>query len=133
MLVMHQPPPSVEYNFARITVHSTQRKLRRTSFFLEANCLVTRESTTRSLNGSPKASQPFDQLQAPNRNHHDRQLNAQLKMYKAVVLMALLLRAETWTIYSNQTRKLNQFHRTCLRRILKLRWQDRVLDTEVLE
>ncbi|VDL99183.1 unnamed protein product [Schistocephalus solidus] len=41
--------------------------------------------------------------------------------------------AETWMIYQNQAWKLNHIHLSCLRRILKLRWQDRIPDTEVLE
>nr|VZI37886.1 unnamed protein product [Spirometra erinaceieuropaei] len=32
-----------------------------------------------------------------------------------------------------QASRLNHFHLSCLHRILKLRWQDRILDTDVLE
>ncbi|VDL96218.1 unnamed protein product [Schistocephalus solidus] len=60
-----------------------------------------------------KASQAFGRLQASVRNRHTK-----LKMYKAVVLTTLLYGAETWTVYSNQARKLNHFHLSCLRRIL---------------
>ncbi|VDL91635.1 unnamed protein product [Schistocephalus solidus] len=41
--------------------------------------------------------------------------------------------AETWTVYSSQARKLNPFHLSCLRKILKLGWQYRISDTEILE
>ncbi|BHF74462.1 hypothetical protein SprV_0501754800 [Sparganum proliferum] len=54
-------------------------------------------------------------------------------MYKAVILPTLLYGAETWTAYARQARRLNQFHLSCLRRILWLNWQDRIPDTEVLE
>ncbi|VDL92699.1 unnamed protein product [Schistocephalus solidus] len=54
-------------------------------------------------------------------------------MYKAVVLMTLFYGAEAWTVYSNQARKLNHFNLNCLHRILKLRWQDRIPDTELLD
>ncbi|VDL91699.1 unnamed protein product [Schistocephalus solidus] len=54
-------------------------------------------------------------------------------MYKAVVLTTLLYGGETWTVYSNQARNRNHFHPSCLRRILKIGWQDRIPDTEVLE
>ncbi|VDL99494.1 unnamed protein product [Schistocephalus solidus] len=47
--------------------------------------------------------------------------------------MKLLYRAETWTVFSNQARKLNHFHLSCLRKIMKLGWQDRIPDTEILE
>ncbi|VDL88802.1 unnamed protein product [Schistocephalus solidus] len=54
-------------------------------------------------------------------------------MYKAVILPTLMYGAETWTITKKQARKLNHFHLSCLRRILKLSWQDRIPETEVLE
>ncbi|VDL97734.1 unnamed protein product [Schistocephalus solidus] len=80
-----------------------------------------------------KASQAFGRMQASMWNRYGIHLNTKLKMYKAVVLTTLLYGAETWTVYSNQARKLNYFHLSCLRKILKLRWQDRIPDTEVLE
>nr|VZI11197.1 unnamed protein product [Spirometra erinaceieuropaei] len=54
-------------------------------------------------------------------------------MYKAVILTTLLYEAETWTVYTKQVRRLNYFHLSRLRRILKLRWQNRIPDTDVLE
>nr|VZI43406.1 unnamed protein product [Spirometra erinaceieuropaei] len=58
-----------------------------------------------------KASQAFGRLQSTVWNRPGLQLNTKLKMYKAVILPTLL----------------------CLRRILKLNWQDRIPDTDVLE
>nr|VZI38698.1 unnamed protein product [Spirometra erinaceieuropaei] len=54
-------------------------------------------------------------------------------MYKAVILPKLLYGAETWTVYTKQARRLNHFHLSCLRRILRLNWPDRIPDTDVLE
>nr|VZI47459.1 unnamed protein product [Spirometra erinaceieuropaei] len=54
-------------------------------------------------------------------------------MYKAVILPTLMYGAETWTVYTRQARRLNHFHLSCLRRILRLNWQDRIPDTDVLE
>nr|VZI01517.1 unnamed protein product [Spirometra erinaceieuropaei] len=54
-------------------------------------------------------------------------------MYKAVILPTLLYGAETWTVYTKQARRLNNFQLSCLRRILSLNWQDRIPDTDVLE
>ena len=56
-----------------------------------------------------------------------------LRVYHACVLMTLLYGSETWTTYARQEKKLNSFHMRCLRRILQIKWQDRVPDTEVLE
>ncbi|VDL89973.1 unnamed protein product [Schistocephalus solidus] len=66
-----------------------------------------------------------------NRQHF--YLSTKRKMYKAVIFPMLLYGAETWMVYQKQARKLNHFHLSCLRRILKLKWQDRTPDTEVLE
>uniref|UniRef100_K7F0M5 Uncharacterized protein n=1 Tax=Pelodiscus sinensis TaxID=13735 RepID=K7F0M5_PELSI len=55
-----------------------------------------------------------------------------LKVYRAVVLTTLLYACETWTVYRRHARQLNHFHMTCLRRILRIRWQDKIPDTEVL-
>ncbi|VDM03930.1 unnamed protein product [Schistocephalus solidus] len=66
-------------------------------------------------------------------NRHGIHMKTKLKIYKAVVLTTLLYRAEIRTFYSSKARKLNHFHLICLCRILKLRWQDGILDTEVLE
>nr|VZI36609.1 unnamed protein product [Spirometra erinaceieuropaei] len=80
-----------------------------------------------------KASQAFGRLQSTVWNRNGLQLNTKLRMYKAVILPKLLYGAETWTVYTRQARRLNHFHLSCLRRILRLNWQDRIPDTDVLE
>ncbi len=40
--------------------------------------------------------------------------------------------SETWTVYRRHARQLNHFHTTCLRRLLRIRWQDKVPNTDVL-
>ena len=56
-----------------------------------------------------------------------------MKVYKACVLSTLLYASEAWSTYAAQEKKLNSFHLRCLRRILGIRWQDRVPNTDVLE
>ncbi|VDL90892.1 unnamed protein product [Schistocephalus solidus] len=80
-----------------------------------------------------KASQAFGRLQASVWNPHGIHLNTELKMYEAVVLTTLPYGMETSTVYSSESRNLNHFQLSCLHRILKLRWQDRIPDTEVLD
>jgi hypothetical protein len=60
-------------------------------------------------------------------------LQTKLKVYDAVVIPSLLYACETWTVYSRHSRKLNHFHLGCLRKLLKIKWQDHIPDTEVLE
>ncbi|VDL88981.1 unnamed protein product [Schistocephalus solidus] len=80
-----------------------------------------------------KASQAFGRMQNVVWNRHGLHLSTKLKLYKPVILPTLLYGAETWKVYQKQARKLNHFYRSCLRRMLKLTWQDRKLDTEALE
>ena len=58
--------------------------------------------------------------------------NTKLHVYRACVLSILLYGSESWTTYASQEKRLNTFHTRCLRRILHIKWQDRVTNTEVL-
>ena len=49
------------------------------------------------------------------------------------MLPTLLYACETWTIYQRHAKRLNHFHTSCLRKLLKIKWQDRIPDTEVLK
>ena len=60
-------------------------------------------------------------------------LNTKLKVYQACVLSSLLYGSESWTTYARQESRLESFHIRCLRRILGIKWQDRVTNTAVLE
>ncbi|VDL97822.1 unnamed protein product [Schistocephalus solidus] len=130
---MHQTPPSAEYSAPRTSINGAQLKNVETFAYLGNTLSRSTRINDKVAQWISKASQAFGRLQASVWNRHGIHLNTKLKMYKAVVLTTLLYGAETWTVYSNQARKLNQFHLSCLRRILKLRWQDRIPDTEVLE
>nr|VZI44611.1 unnamed protein product [Spirometra erinaceieuropaei] len=118
-VVMHQPPPNsaTTPNAPQINVNGTQLQV------------IDDEVANRIS----KASQAFGRLHSTVWNRHGLQLSTKLKMYKAVILPTLLYGAETWTVYTRQARRLNHFHLSCLRRILRLNWQDRIPDTEVLE
>ena len=59
--------------------------------------------------------------------------NTKLHVYHACVLGTLFYSSETRTTYARQEKKLNSFHLRCLRRILGISWQDRVMNTNVLE
>ena len=49
------------------------------------------------------------------------------------MLPTLLYACETWTVYQWHGKRLNHFHTCCLRKLLKIKWQDRIPDTEVLK
>ena len=56
-----------------------------------------------------------------------------MKVYEACVLSTLLYGSESWTTYSTQEICLETFHMTSLRRILGIKWQDKITNTHVLE
>ena len=60
-------------------------------------------------------------------------LDTKLKVHKAVVLPTLLYACEIWTVYQRHAKRLNHFHLSCLRKLLKIKWQDKIPDTEVLK
>ena len=80
-----------------------------------------------------KASVAFGRLRTNVWERNGIRLDTKLKGYKAVVLPTLLYTCETWTVYQRHAKKLNHFHLSCLRKLLKIRWQDKIQDTEVLK
>ena len=78
-----------------------------------------------------KASAAFDRLRG---SIWDRSgIGTKLKVYRSVVLPTQLYACETWTVYQRHAKRLNHFHTSCLRKLLKIKWQDRIPDIEVLK
>ena len=80
-----------------------------------------------------KASVAFGRLRANVWERNGIKLGTKLKIYNAVVLPTLLYACETWTVYQRHAKRHNYFHLSCLRRLLKIKWQDKIPDTEVLK
>ena len=59
-------------------------------------------------------------------------LRTKINIYKAIVLSILLYGCETWQIYAADQKKLDAFHRGCLRKILGVTYLDRVTNDAVL-
>ena len=55
------------------------------------------------------------------------------RIYETCVLSLLLYCAETWTTYARHIKRLHSFRLRCLRKILKVRWQEKIPDTEILK
>ncbi|BHF68347.1 hypothetical protein SprV_0301138100 [Sparganum proliferum] len=136
-VVMHQPPPnSATASNApppQISVNGTQLQVVENFPYLGSTLSRNTKIDDEVANRISKASQAFGRLQSTVWNRHGLQLSTKLKMYKAVIPLTLLYGAETWTLYTKQARRLNHFHLSCLRRILRVTWQDRIPDTGVLE
>ena len=79
-----------------------------------------------------KASAAFGRLYNKVWNRKRIKLQTKLKVYKAVVVATLLYGSDTWTVYRHHVNKLNHFHTVSLKKLLKIKWQDKIPDTEVL-
>ncbi|KAL0177088.1 hypothetical protein M9458_025982 [Cirrhinus mrigala] len=66
-----------------------------------------------------KASTAFGRLSKRIWDVDGIQLDTKVAVYKAVILIVLLYGSETWTVYRQQTAKLDHFHMRCLRRITR--------------
>ena len=57
---------------------------------------------------------------------------AKVRVYQACILSTLLYGSETWTTYMRQERRLNIFYMRYLRRILDIKWQDHIPNSNIL-
>ena len=80
-----------------------------------------------------KASAVMSKLHKRVWSNNNLTVNTKMRVYRACVLSTLLYSSETWTTYAAQEKRLNSFHLRCLRRILSIRWQDKIPNTVVLE
>ena len=56
-----------------------------------------------------------------------------IKVYNVCALTVLLYAIEIWATYSRHLKQLERFHQQCLRKILGIKWQMHISDTEILE
>ena len=78
-----------------------------------------------------KASAAFGRLRGSICDRSGIRLDTKLKVYRSVVLPTLLYVREA--IYQRHAKRLIHFHKSCRRKCLKLKWQDRIPNTEVLK
>ena len=64
--------------------------------------------------------------------HIDNEVNARIAKASAA-FGRLLYSCKTWTVYQRHAKRLNHFHTSCLRKLLKIKKQDRIPDTEALK
>ena len=130
--VMYQPAPNKDYTVPTINVNGealkTVNKFTYLGSTLSRNVRIDDEVVLRIA----KASAAFGNLREKVWEREGLSTQTKLKVYKAVILPSLLYSCETWTVYSRHLKSLNSFHLKCLRKILKICWQDKVPDTEVL-
>ena len=131
--VVHHPAPGKPYSEPTITVngqkHQVVDKFTYLGSTLSRAVHIDAEVTARAA----KASVAFGRLRTNVWERNGITLDTKLKVYKAVVLPTLLYAYETWTVYQRHAKKLNHFHLSSPRKLLKIRWQDKIQDTGVLK
>ena len=131
--VVYQPAPGKPYKEPTITVKG--QRLQVVDKFTYLGSTLSRvvyigdEVNARIA----KASAAFGQLPGSIWDWSGIRLDTKLKVYRSVVLPTLLYACETWTVYQRHAKRMNHFHTSCLRKLLNIKWQDRVPDTEVLK
>ena len=80
-----------------------------------------------------KASAAFGRLRGRIWDRSKIRLDTKLKVYRSEVLPTLLYASETGAVYQRNAKRLNHFHTSCPRKLLNIKWQDRIPDTEVLK
>ena len=119
--VVHKPAPVKPYSEPTITVNG--QKLQTVDKFTYLGSTLSRavhiddEVTVRTA----KASIAFGRLRTNVWERNGFRLDTKLKDYKAVVLQTLLYACKTWTVFQRHAKKLNHFHLSCLRKLLKIR------------
>ena len=79
-----------------------------------------------------KVSVAFDRLYKNVWNRTGITIGTKIKVYSAVIITTLLYGCEAWTVYQRHVRKLNNFHTTCLRKLLSIKSKEKIPDEEVL-
>ena len=78
-----------------------------------------------------KASGAFNSLNNIWKNR-GISLHCKVRIYRAAVITILTYGCEVWSATDRQTRRLETFHQSCLRRLLKIRFFHHVTNAEVL-
>ena len=129
--VVYQPAPGKPYKDLTITVKGQRLQVVDKFTYLGSTLSrvvhIDNEVNVRIA----KASAAFGQLRGSIWDRSGIRLDTKLKVYRSVVLPTLL--CETSTVYQRHSKRLNHFHTSCLRKLLKIKWQDRIQDTEVLK
>ena len=130
--IVYQPAPGKPYKEPAITVKG--QRLQVVDKFYPGSTLSRVVHIDDEVNARiAKASAVFGRLRGSIWNRSGIRLDIKLKVYRLVVLPTLLYSCETRTVYQMHAKRLNHFHTSCLRKLLKIKWQDWIPDTEVLK
>ena len=133
--VLHQPAQNTNRPQETPAITVNGQTLQTVSKFTYLGSTLTSDAQldVEIQNRVAKASRSFGRLRNTVWDRKGLKLTTKLKVYRAVVLTSLLYACETWTTYARHERILNRFHINSLKKILHIRWEEKVPDTRVLE
>ena len=131
--VVYQPAPGKPYKEPTITVKGQRLQVVDKFTYLRSTLSRVVHIDDEVNARIAKASAAFVRRGGSLWDRSGIRLDTKLKVYRSVVLPTLLYACETWTVYQRHAKRLNHFHTSCLRKLLKIKWQDRIPDTEVLK
>ena len=131
--VVYQPAPGKPYKESIITVNGQRLQVVDKFTYLGSTMSRVVHIDDEVNARIAKASAAFGRLCGSIWDRSGIRLDTKLKVYRSVVLPTLLYACETWTVYQWHAKRLHRFHTNCLRKLLKIKWQDRIPDTEVLK
>ena len=130
--VLHQPAPGTCNPEPVIKIDGTALQTVEDFTYL-GSCLTSTGSLDKEIcSRLSKASSAFGRLRTRVWEESGITKKTKVAVYRSVVLTSLLYGCETWTCYRRHIKKLDQFHLRCLRRLLGIKWEDRVTNQEVL-
>ena len=133
--VVYQSAPGKPYKEPTITVKGQRLQVVDKFTYLESTLsrVVHIDDKVNARIAKARLSAAYGRLRGSIWDRSGIRLDKKLKVYRSVVLPTLLYACETWTVYQRHAKRLNHFHTSCLRKLLKIKWQDRIPDTEVLK
>ena len=120
--VVHQPAPGKPNSEPTITVNGQKLQVVDKFTYLGSTLSIALHFDDEVTARTAKASVAFGRLRTNVCEQNGIRLDTKLKVYKAVVLPTLFYACGTWTVYQCHVKKLNHFHLSCLRKLLKIRW-----------
>ena len=119
--VVYQPAPGKPYKEPTITVKGQRLQVVEKFTYLGSTLSSVMQIDDEVNARIAKANTAFGRLRGSVWDQSGIRLDTKLKVYKAVVLPTLLYACETWTVYQRHAKRLNHFHTSRLRKLLKIK------------
>ncbi|XP_062862816.1 uncharacterized protein LOC134324867 [Trichomycterus rosablanca] len=133
--IFHQPPPNSSTPVLPPNISIDNIRLENVDHFPYLGSLLSSKTVIDDEidHRLSCASGVFLRLRKRVFENRDLQAKTKILVYKAVVLPTLLYGSEAWTTYSRHLKALEAYHQQCLRKILRISWEDRRTNNSILE